>query len=119
MEFEFNFNDLYTILYILDDAKSYEVVYRQNNLTLYQIKLKNKTYVNVMLEFSDTQALSYVYGFSNEEFMDIAFHLGHHNLVLKYDGITLTKDTPRLTNYNDKMVFFAPLITPFRMGGRR
>jgi len=123
LNFEFNFGGLYTVMYIFDDAKEYEEVYRKNNLRLVQLKLKNSQYVNVLIQASDTQVISYVYGFSNHEFLKLAKKLvkdsGEEIQQLKYQGVSLSKSQAPLTNWNDKMVYFTPLITPFRVMGLR
>ena len=123
LNFEFNFSALYTVMYIFDDAQKYEEVYRKNNLRLIQLKLKNKKNVNVLIQASDTQIISYVYGFSNDEFIKLARELAKESSEevreLQYQGITLNKSQKSLTNWNDKMVYFTPLITPLRMMGGR
>lgn len=123
LNYEFNFSGLYTVMYIFDDAKEYEEVYRKNNLRLIQLKLKDKKSVNVLIQASDTQIISYVYGFSNEEFLKLATKLVENSdeeiKQLKYEGTTLSKSQSPLTNWNDKLVYFTPLITPLRMIGGR
>lgn len=123
LNFEFNFNALYTVMYIFNDAQKYEEVYRDNNLRLVQLELKDKSLVNILIQASDTQVISYVYGFSNEEFLQLATELsetsGKEVKQLKHKGTTLTKSKKPITNWNDKLVFFTPLIMPLRtMGGR-
>ena len=119
LEFEFNFSDLYTVMYIFNDAQEYEVIYSKNNLQLLQLKLKSNKYVNILIQASDTQIISYVYGFSNDEFLDLKRELLENSdeeiTQLKYQGVELSKSQPPLTNWNDKMVYFTPLITPFRL----
>ena len=123
LNYEFNFGGLYTVMYIFDDAQKYEEVYRKNNLRMVQIELKDKTRVNVLIQASDTQIISYVYGFSNHEFIKLARELAIDSDTevkqLTYQGITLTKSQKPVTNWNDKIVYFAPLITPLRMMGGR
>ncbi len=123
LNFEFNFSALYTVMYVFDNAQEYEEVYRQNNLRLVQLTLKDKKRVNVLIQGSDTQIISYVYGFSNHEFLKLATKLAENPdeevKQLKYQGTTLSKSQNLVTNWNDKLVYFTPLITPLRlMGGR-
>jgi|GEM_PF-2717135 len=123
LNFELNFSALYTVMYIFNNAREYEDVYKSNNLRLVQLKLKNETYVNVLIQGSDTQVLSYVYGFSNEEFLKLATTLAEKSKEevkpLQNAGTIVSKSQDSLTNWNDKLVFFTPLITPLRiMGGR-
>ena len=123
LDFEFNFSGLYTVLYIFDDAQEYEEIYRRNNLRLLQIKLKDNSSVNLLLQASDTQTISYVYGFSNDEFLQLAAKFAENPdeevKQPKFQGITLNKSQKPVTNWNDRLVHFAPLITPARfMGGR-
>ena len=123
LNFEFNFSGLYTVMYVFDDAQEYEEVYRKNNLRLVQLKLKDKKSVNVLIQASDTQEISYVYGFSNDEFLKLATKLAENPdkevKLLEYEGITLNKSQEVITNWNDKLVFFTPLIRPMRMMGGR
>ena len=119
LDFEFNFGGLYTVLYIFDDAQEYELFYTQNNFKLIQLKLKNSNYVNILIQASDTQSISYVYGFSNKEFSNLAKNLTKDSTQelkpLKYKAKVLNKSQKPLTNWNDKMVYFTPLTTPFRL----
>jgi len=123
LNFEFNFGGLYTVMYVFNDAQEYEEVYRKNNLRLVQLKLKNSEYVNVLIQASDTQIISYVYGFSNHEFLKLARELAKDSdeeiKQLKYQGVSLSKSQAPLTNWNDKLVYFTPLITPLRVMGMR
>ena len=123
IDFEFNFGGLYSVMYIFDDSKKYEEVYRRNNLRLVQLKLKNGEYLNVLIQASDSQVYSYVYGFSNKEFMKIAHSIklkeDEKIQELKFKAITLNSSYSALSNWNDKMVFFTPLIIPLRTMGRR
>ena len=117
LNFEFNFGDLYTVMYIFDDAQAYEEVYRKNNLRLIQLELKNSMYINVLIQASDTQIISYVYGFSNDEFLSLARELLNDSKEkikpLENLGLVLNKSQEPLTKWNDTMVYFTPLITPF------
>ncbi len=123
MNFEFKFGGLYSVMYIFDNTREYEELYRRNNLRLVQLKLKHSQYLNIMIQASDTQCYSYLYGFSNEEFIKIAEILKVNEDdklgVLKHKGRVFNGLSKPLSEWNDKMVYFAPLITPFRgLGGR-
>ncbi len=123
LDFEFNFGGLYTVMYIFDDAKEYHEVYKKNNLRLVQLKLKDSSYLNVMIHAGDIQLYSYVYGFSNKEFMELAQTLVKKDDTklgtLTHEGIVFDNSSKPLSNWNDTVVFFAPLITPFRTLGSR
>lgn len=120
VDFEFNYKELYTLLYIFDTTK-YEMFYQDENLTLLQVKLKNKKYVNVILESNDTQEISYVYGFSNEDFRKIALKLQtkkDDKLPELKENIVFLNDTSKpLTKWSSDVVYLTPLITPVRYQG--
>lgn len=122
LNFEFNFSELYTVMYIFGDAQEYEEVYKRNNLSFVQIKLKDNRYLNVIIQASDTQEYSFVYGFSNEEFLKLAKSVvlkdDKKDLVLKHDGLVFDSNAKPLSEWNDKLVYFTPLITPLRIMGR-
>ncbi|MEA3330366.1 MAG: hypothetical protein U9Q29_01580 [Campylobacterota bacterium] len=121
LNFEFNVGGLYSVMSIFDDAKEYEEFYSKNNLRLVQIKLKNREYVNVLIQESDSQIYSFVYGFCNEEFSEIAQILKVYDRELpklKYEAVVFSSSSKPLTNWNDKMVYFTPLIVPLRSMGR-
>jgi len=121
LNFEFNYGGLYTLLYVFNDAQKYEIFYKRNNLKMLQICYDGKNYVNVILQASDTQEYSYVYGFSNEEFIKIYNKIKTDNTkapTLKYQGITFENGSKNITNWNDHLVYFVPLITPLRVMGR-
>ncbi len=117
IRYEFNFMELSTVMYIFDDSKKYEKIYVRNNLTLAQIQLKNKKYVNVLIEGNTSQTYSFVYGFSNKEFLKLAKMLQVKDTKLgelKFEGVTFDSSSKALTNWNDLLVFFTPLIIPNR-----
>ena len=118
LDFEFNYNELRTVLFIFGDLDEYEIVYRRNNLYFLQLLLTDKTRVNLILQASSDQAISYVYGFSNQEFIKLAkeIHIDSDADVksLKAQGQTLEASQESLAKWNSKMVYFAPLITPLR-----
>ena len=121
LNFEFNYGGLYTLLYVFHDAQKYEIVYERNNLKMLQVCFDGKRYVNVILQASDTQEYSYVYGFSNKEFMKIYETIKTDNKqapVLKYKGITFENGSKNITEWNDNLVYFTPLITPLRIMGK-
>jgi len=123
LNYEFRHRGLYTVMYVFDDRQNYNVIYRRNNLKLVQFPLKDKRHLNVMIQASDSQIYSYAYGFSNEEFMKIAQEIKVKDSdklgELKHEGVTFDSSSEPLSNWNDKLVFFTPLISPLRaMGGR-
>ena len=123
LDFEFNFGGLYTVMYIFSDAREYTELYKENNLRLVQLKLKDNRSVNILIQANDTQFISYVYGFSNDEFMKLAKQLSLESnreiKRLKHQGIIVSKAQEPVTNWNAQMVFFTPLITPLRVMGLR
>lgn len=116
--FEFNYGGLYTLMYVFDDRLEYEEVYKRNNLRLVQLKLKNSSYLNVMIQDGDTQSYTFSYGFSNKEFLSIAkkIKVKEEEKIkkLKYEAITFSESSKPLSNWNDILIFFTPLIVPFR-----
>nr|WP_321265801.1 hypothetical protein [uncultured Sulfurimonas sp.] len=121
LNFEFVYGGLYTVMYIFDDRKTYELVYERNNLKFVQLKLKDERYLNIIIQASDSQVFSYVYGFSNEEFIKIINTIKQNNekiQKLKYKATIFDNLSKSLSKWNDELVFFTPLIAPFRaLGG--
>ena len=120
--FQFSKSELSTLMYVFDESGQYELVYRRNNLQLVQIQLKDKSYVNAMIQANNPQDYYFVYGFSNETFMRIANTVKVKDTVVtppKFEAITFTQDSAAQTNWNDTLVYFTPLIEPLRgMRGR-
>ncbi|WP_294963874.1 hypothetical protein [Sulfurimonas sp.] len=121
LDFEFVYGGLYSVMYIFDDRQEYEVLYKRNNLSLVQLKLKDSSYLNVMIQASDSQVYSYVYGFSNEEFVQIAqmLKINENDKLgeLKYEALIFSSQSKALSTWTDEMVFFTPLIMPLRVLG--
>ena len=117
MAFEFNFAGLSTVMYAFDDSKKYEKVYKRGNVCLVQIMLKNESYVNVLIEDNSLQEYSFIYGFSNEEFLKIAQSIKLKDTEIvkpKFEVVSFNFLSKPLTNWNDLLIFFTPLITPLR-----
>ncbi|WP_455755693.1 hypothetical protein [Sulfurimonas sp.] len=118
--YEFNFGGLFTVMYAFDDSRKYEIVYIRDNLNFAQIQLKDKNYINAIIQSNNNQEYSFLYGFSNEEFVKIAELIKLKDTKItkpKYKAITLDSSSKPLTNWNDLLVFFTPLITPLRYLG--
>jgi len=118
MNFEFNFGGLYTVMYVFDNSQKYESIYEKNNLSFVQIKLKDASYLNVIIQASDSQLYTYIYGFSNAEFLQISNRVIQKESSkikeLKYEAITFSSTDVASTKWSDEIVFFTPLITPYR-----
>lgn len=121
LSFEFSHSGLYTAMYLLNNSQKYEIVFERNNLLLAQVKLNSSKYLNIIIQAGDSQTYSFAYGFSNAEFLQIANKLmqeDEENLKeLKYDAIAFTAGDRAIFNWSDEVVFFTPLIMPFRAYG--
>ena len=120
--YEFNFNELYSLLYIFGEIKKYERVYTRNNLSFFQLLLPNDKRINVMVQASSSQRISFVYGFSNYEFIKLAKKIKGDSegefKRLKYQARTLTMQEKPLTKWSTELIYFTPLITPLRGLGK-
>ena len=89
------------------NLKSANVVYQSNSLLFVQLEEKN-SYINLIAETSSLTTLSFVYGFSNREFFQIAdvFEIKADSLKLK--GIERTKEIK--TQYNRQEFILNPII---------
>ncbi|MCD6173853.1 MAG: hypothetical protein J7J96_08745 [Sulfurimonas sp.] len=117
MSYEFNFGGLSTLMYVFDDSRKYEEVYTRGNLKFVQIQLKDTSYVNVIIEDNSTQIYTFVYGFSNEEFLKRAEEVkleGTKLVAPKFKAVTFNSSSNSATSWNDLLVFFTPLIMPLR-----
>lgn len=118
LNFEFVERGLYSVMYIFNNIQRYDIVYERSNLKLVQFALKDKRYLNVMIQASDSQMYSYAYGFSNKEFMEIAKKIKTNDSdkikELKHEGLVFNNTSEAISNWNDRLVFFTPLITPLR-----
>ncbi|WP_415398265.1 hypothetical protein [Sulfurimonas sp. CS5] len=118
LNFEFVERGLYTVMYIFNNVQRYDIVYERNNLKLVQFALKDKRYLNAMIQASDSQIYSYTYGFSNKEFMKIAKKIKVKDSdtieELEHEGLVFKNSSKALSNWNDRLVFFTPLIAPLR-----
>ncbi|MGB5965447.1 MAG: hypothetical protein WBG65_07915 [Sulfurimonadaceae bacterium] len=56
---------------IIFDAKRVRTHFRFNNLHFYQAELKNSQILNVLVQQSDDQTLTFVYGFSSKAFQSM------------------------------------------------
>lgn len=70
-DYMFNLNKLNSIDYIFD-AKKVSVLYNNNTVLLVQIKTVHGVTLNILAYSNSIKSLSYIYGFSNDEFEKIA-----------------------------------------------
>ena len=69
-DYELKYNALDSLKYGFKVSKS-NTVYKEGNLLFVQLQLKNDKYINLIVESSITTELSYIYGFTNREFIEI------------------------------------------------
>lgn len=120
LDYELNFDDLYTVLYAFDSEK-YEPVYQDVNMQFYQINIKKRGYINMIVYSNDTQYTSYIYGYSNDEFLKILNSFvkkdDKTNIKLKFEALTFDKDAKTLTSWDYIKIYLTPLIIPVRYKG--
>jgi len=80
-DYEFKYPSVETIQKIFK-VKHLNVVYRSSSLLLVQLE-REKYYINLIAETSSMHELSYVYGFNNREFFEVADTLGINANTLK------------------------------------
>lgn len=113
LNWEFLHGPIATLQYIFNSYDS-DIIHMSTNLALLQLRVNKTDYVNMLVEISQTQELSYVYGFSNEEFISLAknIRLDSNHIIpkLKYKGLTFGTDDKPLSTWSVKMLFLEPLL---------
>jgi hypothetical protein len=80
-DYEFKYPSLETLQKIFN-VKHLNVVYKSSSLLFVQLE-REKYYINLIAESSSVNELSYVYGFNNREFFEVADTLGINANTLK------------------------------------
>ncbi len=108
--YEFSRGSVETLKIIFDLSKS-NVVYGSGTILLVQLQVNRDAYVNIMAEISATQDMSYIYGYSNEEYLSMAKELG-----LELDSSSLRKvlrPKASITKWNQTRLIIEPILQPF------
>ncbi len=120
INWEFKFGSVTTIKYIFDAYKS-DVIYMNSSLLLLQLRVNKTQYVNMLVEKSGTQELSYVYGFSNKEFLQLAKNIIPENNIFPskfvHEGIVFSSEIKHLSTWSVKMLLLQPLLQPVMRRG--
>lgn len=120
INWEFKHGTVATIQYIFDSYKS-DVVYMSSDVALLQLRVNKTQFVNMLVEKSGTQELSYVYGFSNKEFIELAQKImpkdGESLSKLKNEGIVFSSEIKHLSTWSVQMLFLEPLLKPVMRRG--
>ena len=105
-----------TSVEMIFDAKKINTIYRRNNLYFFQMILKNGKILNAMVQQSNDQTLSMVYGFSVEQFRKILGQVeGSEKMFIKLEtkNIEIFKDPKSAvkSKWNMKLINIDSLIT--------
>lgn len=84
-DYELKYNVIDTLKYGFKISK-FNTIYQEGNLLFVQLQLQNDKYINLIVESSLSTELSYVYGFTNREFVEIleALDIKKYSFNLKY-----------------------------------
>jgi len=121
IDWEFKDGPVVTIGDIFDSYGS-SILYMNSNLVLLQVKVSKTQYVNMLVEKSDNQEISYVYGFGNDEFLKLANTVKSDTKLvlgkLKHEGIVFSNDIEPLSTWSVRMLLLQPLLQPVMRYGR-
>ncbi len=100
---------------LIFDARKIKTVYRRNNLYFFQITLKNDKVLNALVQQSDDQTLSMIYGFSAAQFSKILSQVeGSEKLLatLQTENIEILNDasTAVRSQWGTKLIAIDSLI---------
>ena len=100
---------------LIFDARKIKTVYRRNNLYFFQITLKNDKVLNALVQQSDDQTLSIIYGFSAAQFSKILSQVeGSEKLLatLQTENIEILNDasTAVWSQWGTKLIAIDSLI---------
>jgi len=113
--YEFSRGSIETLKIIFDLSKS-NVVYSSGNLLFVQLQVDDGRYVNIMAEVSAIQDMSYVYGYSNEEYLNLLRETG-----LNVDAATLKKALKvksSITKWSQTRLIIEPILQALDKRGR-
>jgi len=123
---EVDINNNYTLKYTLTNTIQYifatkdmQVVWQNKNLIFAQLELENKLFINIIISSNDAENFSYVYGFSNHEFMNILRATVEDKPSIQRvarQAQTLSLGDLELSRWSSQMLIMNPLTT--RLGGR-
>jgi len=111
---EWRYGSVETLKSIFDVYNS-NTLYFSATLLLIQFEIEPDKYVNILAETSGTQDISYIYGFSNEEYKKVIKDLG---VEVRESEIKKAYEVREpLTKWTQKHLILFPLLQPvFRRG---
>lgn len=113
LDHEFSETELNTFIYAVNEYGNYSIVYDRGNLQLVQVELMNGAYINVLIQADDLRKYLFIYGFSNDELVEIAkaIQLKETKITMpKFKAITFHKDSKTQTRWNTYLINYTPLI---------
>ena len=113
--YEFSRGSIETLKIIFDLSKS-NLLYRSGNLLFLQLQFQEDKYINLFVEKSSIQDISYLYGYSNDELMNLAA-----SLDIKLDAVKMRPAvivTQPLSKWSQTRLILEPLLQPFDKRGR-
>jgi len=110
INWEFIHGPISTLKYIFDGTKA-EILYQDSNINLLQLKISKSKYINILAESSSFNTLSYVYGFSNSEFLELV-KIFNKESSLKYKGTVFSYLDEVVSKWSVRMLLLNPLLKP-------
>ena len=115
INYELKYGSAATLKIIFDVSKS-NTIYYSAKILFIQLELKNGKYINLVAETSGIQELSYIYGFSNKEFLQMIKTLAPDAKIAE---LRATQKIDKVqTEWSQEKLFIQPLIA-LLYGSRR
>jgi len=108
--YQFSRGSVETLQIIFDFSKS-NIIYKSGNLLFVQFEVNDGKYLNLIAEISALQDMSYVYGYTNEEFIAMA-----KKMELDIDIADVRKSfIPKqpITKWSQTRLIIEPILEPF------
>ncbi|MFT5662598.1 MAG: hypothetical protein ACI9TV_003255, partial [Sulfurimonas sp.] len=120
INWEFKYGVISTLKYIFDATKA-TVLYKDSAISCIQLQISNTKHINILTESSSFDMMSYTYGFSDDEFVNLVASIQKDKVAVTLNkdttALRLDKSLKYLSTWSVNMLLVQPLLKPVARRG--
>ena len=120
INWEFKYGAITTLKYIFDGTKA-NILYKDSAISCMQLQISKTQHINILTESSSFDMMSYVYGFSDKEFLQLVSSMQKDETVVVLNqhtkAVKLENSLKHLSKWSVRMLLLQPLLKPVARRG--
>ena len=113
IDYELRYGPVTNIKKIFDGTRA-NILYKDSEISYLQLKISKTSHLNMIIESIYFDEISYIYGFSDNDFLNIVKNfdeqVSQRSLMTETDALELDKDEKHLSKWSVNNLLLEPLI---------